>query len=222
MASSALPDLQLGSDQLLDFLKAELATIESDLGGPDAEARGLLDMLQRQTRLIQQMSEDGAGGAPAMTDLEIAQQIDSLDAQLSQLEASLSSADKSTMQLLGQSTDRWLNPDHSEHQAGNARAEQPCCSPSAAVEAADEQSGGSNNTGSSGSSQQQAGLGAEQLPTAHGDNTESGRGGGEADEPAAAPDATQQANGSSTEAEVAVAARDAAVIDSNSTAAQQL
>jgi hypothetical protein len=76
MASSALPDLQLGSDQLIDFLKAELATLENDLGGPDAEARGLLDMLQRQTRLIQQMSgEDAAEGAAALTDLEIAQQI---------------------------------------------------------------------------------------------------------------------------------------------------
>jgi hypothetical protein len=77
MASSALPELQLGSDQLIDFLKAELATLENDLGGPDAEARGLLDMLQRQTRLIQQVSgEDGTGGAAALTDLEIAQQID--------------------------------------------------------------------------------------------------------------------------------------------------
>jgi hypothetical protein len=78
MTSAALPDLQLGSDQLLDFLKAELETLENDLGGPDAEARGLLDMLQRQTRLIQQMSgEDGVGGsAAAMSDLEIAQQID--------------------------------------------------------------------------------------------------------------------------------------------------
>jgi hypothetical protein len=78
MTSAALPDLQLGSDQLIDFLKAELETLENDLGGPDAEARGLLDMLQRQTRLIQQMSgEDGAGGsAAAMSDLEIAQQID--------------------------------------------------------------------------------------------------------------------------------------------------
>jgi hypothetical protein len=76
--SAALPDMQLGSDQLIDFLKAELETLETGLGGPDAEARGLLDMLQRQTRLIQQMSEEeGVGGsAAALTDLEIAQQID--------------------------------------------------------------------------------------------------------------------------------------------------
>lgn len=50
--------------------------LELDQGCEDQEARGLLQMLQDQTALMQAIPGQTPGGAPALTELEIAQQID--------------------------------------------------------------------------------------------------------------------------------------------------
>lgn len=97
------------SNALMAFLQSELLELEALSGSEEQEARSLLQQLEQQTTLLQALSQGHhSQQLPVQTELELAEQLDSLDAQLSQLEASLAAADASTLELLGQSTSRWM------------------------------------------------------------------------------------------------------------------
>jgi hypothetical protein len=115
----------------------------------------------------------------------------SLDAQLSQLEASLSSADKPTMQLLGQSTNRWLNPEHSQQPrlleaARNLTVEQAAAAAHVSS-AGDSNSKNSSSSSSSSSSQAEVGTGADSIAVAAVGESTSGSKGSAAEVQAAEP-----------------------------------
>jgi hypothetical protein len=100
------------------------------------------------------------------------------------------------MQLLGQSTDRWLNPEHSQQQAARKPTEEQASAASAQVLPAGD-SNGKESRGSSGSQAEQ-GTGVEAVVGVGVAQDEPGRGGGAVQEQAAVPDDAQPPDSSSS------------------------
>lgn len=131
-----LPAAGADNQALMKFLQTELQHLEAASGGEeDAEARALLRQLEQKTAVLQTLAQQQPASDAALSEVELAHQLDkyvfrnicllpcvwtltptalllsccSLDNQLSQIEASLAAADAPTLELLGQSTSRWMH-----------------------------------------------------------------------------------------------------------------
>ncbi|KAL0039611.1 hypothetical protein WJX77_003394 [Trebouxia sp. C0004] len=105
---------------MLKFMDDALRELEEAQGGQDPQARAQLEKLRQQTAALSRVEGQAQQLKPSshasVDESAIAGQIDNLDGQLKNLEASIAKADPATQQLFSQSTALWLHEQQQQRQ----------------------------------------------------------------------------------------------------------